>query len=410
MLDTVLHLTIKSLISLYRTSIYNIVSILSHSKKIFFILLKKSHSKIFFILFKKFFISFKMTAAESKVILTTPDDWESFEIHLHREARSLKLLDYLLERKELLPEPIILNMDNYKKGRQQPPILTQTGATLTAAAIQQISQEDDPAEGSSHDVHPQTSQPTDEVLIYSGMTEAAQRAYQFAHGVYLDERKRHERETDMVKKLEDWIIRSTAQHYTDTCCKPTEDVRTWYKMLKKSAILKDSLVRDLAKRNYEAVVKPLRKEPKDYEVWIATWERALDKTKEKGIPAVINPEDWLRDFLKALQPVKPNWVESFYMFQGENVAQGMLSYRDVGNKFRTAVREFDLKSERTRLATGSFLSAVAGSPNQQANEGGSYGVATATCPTGPTFAGRGNQHTKADAPGDRNRWTQAALY
>src|ERR1700740_1800596 len=61
-----------------------------------------------------------------------------------------------------------------------------------------------------------------------------------------------------------------------------------------------------------------------------------------------------------------------------------------------------------RLATGSFLTAVVDLPSQQsqANEqissaDGSFGVATATGPTGPTFAGSGNQHTKADAPGDR---------
>lgn len=349
-------------------------------------------------------------AAETKVILRTPDDWESFEIHLHRQARSLKLLDYLLERKELLPEPTPPNMENYKKSRQHPPI-----TTLTVAATQQTHQEDDPAEGSSRDVqpqpiHPQTSQPTDEVLTYGGMTEAAQRAFQFAHGIYLDQRKRHERETDMIKKLEDWIIGSTAQHYTDTCCKPTENVRTWYTMLKQSAALKESLVRDLAKRTYEAAVKPLKKEPKDYEVWITTWERALDKAIEKEIPAVTNPEDWLRDFLKALQPIRPNWVESFYMLHGDSVEQKILSFRDVGNKLRTAVREFDSKSERTRLATGSFLTAVVDLPSQQsqANEqissaDGSFGVATATGRTGPTFAGSGNQHTKADAPGDRRQ-------
>ena len=343
-----------------------------------------------------------MNTAELKVFLRTPDDWESFETHLHREANSVKLLDYLLGKKELLPEPIIPDMENYKKSRQQPPV-----STATVPNTQQTVQEDDPEQANPQDHRPETSQPTDEVITYGGMTEAAQRAYQFAYGIYLDQRKRHERESDMVKNLEDWIIKSTAQHFTDTCCKPTEDVRTWYKKLKESAGLKGSLARDLVKRTYEAAVKPLRKEPKDFETWITTWERAVDKAQEKGIPAVANPEDWLRDFLKALQPVRPNWVESFYMLHGDNVTEGSLSFRDVGNKLRTAVREFDSKSERT---TGSFLSAVVDLPSQQSQAnrqiptaGGSFGVATATGPTGPTFAGSGDQHTKADAPGDRRQ-------
>jgi hypothetical protein len=96
------------------------------------------------------------------------------------------------------------------------------------------------------------------------------------------------------------------------------------------------------------------------------------------------------------------------MLHGDNVAKGTLSFRDVGNKLRTAVREFDVKSERTRLATGSFLSAVVGLPSQQSQTNdesadGSFGVATATGPTGPTFAGGGGQHTKADAPRDRRQ-------
>ena len=65
----------------------------------------------------------------------------------------------------------------------------------------------------------------------------------------------------------------------------------------------------------------------------STWERALDKAIEKEIPAVTNPEDWPRDFLKALQPVRPNWAESFYMLRhGGSVAQKILSFRDVGHK------------------------------------------------------------------------------
>jgi hypothetical protein len=125
-----------------------------------------------------------------------------------------------LEKKELLPEPIIPDMEKYKKSRQQPPV-----STATVPNTQQTVQEDDPEQAIPQDHRPETSQPTDEVITYGGMTEAAQRAYQLAYGIYLDQRKRHERESDMVKKLEDWNIKSTAQHFTDTCCKPTEDVR-----------------------------------------------------------------------------------------------------------------------------------------------------------------------------------------
>ena len=56
------------------------------------------------------------------------------------------------------------------------------------------------------------------------------------------------------------------------------------------------------------------------------------------------------------------------MLHGDNVTEGSLSFRDVGNKLRIAVRdnrEFDSKSEHTRLATGSFLTAVVDLPSQQ---------------------------------------------
>jgi hypothetical protein len=153
-----------------------------------------------------------------------------------------------------------------------------------------------------------------------------------------------------------------------------------------------------------------------YRITIPTTQQAIqeDNPEQESSQDLYLQTDWLRDFLKALQSVRPNWVESFYMLHGDSVEQKkkkeILSFRDVGNKLRTAVREFDSKSERTRLATGSFLTAVVDLPSQQsqANEqissaDGSFGVATATGPTGPTFAGSGNQHTKADAPGDRRQ-------
>jgi hypothetical protein len=84
------------------------------------------------------------------------------------------------------------------------------------------------------------------------------------------------------------------------------------------------------------------------------------------------------------------------------IAEGTLSFRDVGNKLRTAVREFDVKSERTRLATGLGLPSQQSQTNDESADG-SFGVATATGPTGPTFAGSGGQHTKADAPRDRRQ-------
>lgn len=335
-----------------------------------------------------------MASSDSKVILKTPDDWDSFEKHLHREAESLELLDYLFEKKELISEPIMPIMENYKKPRQAS---ADTQQTIAGDSTSQLS--------------------TEEVTTFGSLSDKAQRAYQFDYSIYQDQRKEYKHERQAVKKLRDWILSATEKYYSDTACEPNEDPRTWYKNLKQSAGLEETLVLDNVHRAYQTATKPLKKQPKDFEIWITTWERAMDKAKKKELPEVARPETWFRDFLNALAVIKPSWVESFRMLHRRNVLTGTLTYRDVANELRTSVRE-EMKPERVKagpFAHGSFLTDVVSQTQQsQMNKehtaivDASFGVATAAGQKGPTFAGKGgDHHTQADAQGDERHSTKA---
>jgi hypothetical protein len=67
----------------------------------------------------------------------------------------------------------------------------------------------------------------------------------------------------MIQKLHEWILIAVPRNYTETCCDPVNDLRTWYKNLKQSARLNKLLARDMVQRKYQAAVKPLKRQPED---------------------------------------------------------------------------------------------------------------------------------------------------
>jgi hypothetical protein len=60
-----------------------------------------------------------------------------------------------------------------------------------------------------------------------------------------------------------------------------------------------------------------------YRITIPTTQQAIqeDNPEQESSQDLYLQTDWLRDFLKALQSVRPNWVESFYMLHGDSVEQ-----------------------------------------------------------------------------------------
>ena len=56
-----------------------------------------------------------MATNDSKILLCTPNDWEDFEQEFLRKANSMKLLDYILGKKELMSKLLMPNLDIFKK-------------------------------------------------------------------------------------------------------------------------------------------------------------------------------------------------------------------------------------------------------------------------------------------------------
>jgi len=92
------------------------------------------------------------------------------------------------------------------------------------------------------------------------------------------------------------------------------------------------------KTRYRAAIEPLKNPPKDIETWVTAWEQAIRQAHEKKLGMVTDPEDWFDDFLDALRPVKPRWVESYELLNREKVIAKSVTYRDVANALRTASR------------------------------------------------------------------------
>jgi hypothetical protein len=211
-----------------------------------------------------------MTDRESTVILRSPDDWEHFQDEFDRRTLNVNLLDYVLESEELMPKPNKPNIGDYKKARQA----TRGVTARTPTPDTQSTLGDEATQGTAG-----------ESLALSSLTESAQRTYHLAYTMFQDQRKIYDQEQKALKEIREWVISAVAKDYADTCCRPREDLRTWYTNLKRLAGLDESLARSLVQSKYLAAVKPLKKLPKNLDPWITDWEKAMEQAQRKELLA-----------------------------------------------------------------------------------------------------------------------------
>jgi hypothetical protein len=75
----------------------------------------------------------------------------------------------------------------------------------------------------------------------------------------------------------------------------------------------------------------------------------------KNIGEFSEPSSWFDDFILAIQGVMPTWITAYRMTKSEDIKNGTLSYRIVGNDFRDQLRAVGKSIEKpAKIAKGSF--------------------------------------------------------
>ena len=266
------------------------------------------------------------TSTDNNVFLTSPDDWEAWELQFQGQAGSKRLWDQILGTKEFLIEPIAPELTSF-----QHPVAT--------------------GSQSGSNGEPEANIP----LSFATLSGKNQKAFQFAYTVYTEEEKRYVAQIASIDKVKEWIRKTVSPNYQRTCCRPIESIKDWYEKLKEHAGISEYEAETETREKYKRATKPISK-PKDIPSWTTAWEQAMAAAQEKGLSAAMNPIEWFDDFMMAVRPVMPNWAESYRIMKKSEVRNKSLTYRTLANDFREAARLLTnaFTCSPTKVAKGSF--------------------------------------------------------
>jgi len=304
-----------------------------------------------------------LTSADNNVFLNTPHEWENWNTQFQGLAVSLSIWDLIEGAEVPLTKPVMPHISSYHKQsarEEREGTVTRTQASATVSSTQ--------------DSEPQESQSiVQPVVTFANLSANNQKAFQFDLNMYQELKKEYNAEVNSIRTLKDWIRKTVAPNYQQTCCKPAESIKEWYENLKENVQFSNKEIKAELRSKYKLAIKPLTK-PKDALNWIMRWEQTMALAQDKNLPVTKDHEEWFDDFMDAVVSVLPNWVPGYRLVKMTDVNENRLSYRTIANDFRQAVRQY-LGSTGTpsKIAKGSFGPAYA---DQIANENAGMDAST----------------------------------
>jgi hypothetical protein len=305
-----------------------------------------------------------LTSADNNVFLNTPHEWENWNTQFQGLAVSLSVWELIEGTEVPLTKPVMPHISSYH--RQSALERETRQATATASSTQ----DSEPQESQST---VQSVGPVAPVITFANLSANNQKAFQFDLNMYQELKKEYNAEITSIRTLKDWIRKTVAPNYQQTCCKPTESIEKWYGNLKHSVQFSNKEIKAELRSKYKLAIKPLTK-PKDALNWIMRWEQTMALAQDKKLPVTKDHEEWFDDFMDAVNSVLPNWVPGYRLVKMTDVNENSLSYRTIANDFRQAVRQY-LGSTGTpsKVAKGSFGPAYA---DQNATENAGMDAST----------------------------------
>ncbi|KAL2801508.1 hypothetical protein BJX63DRAFT_438782 [Aspergillus granulosus] len=229
------------------------------------------------------------------VTLNTQDDWEVWRDQLEALARSKRIWEI-----------------------------------VTGEAIE-ISKPSNPE--SLANTRPATNTQSSTTPLETPSPEHAFMERQFKWNVYLHELKEFEEQQKALADTKAWILRTVKPRVQSNNCNPADSIAQWFENLKKSVGISNFLIREKATKEYKQAIET--PEIGNIHAWLADWEAAMQRGIRWKIAQVITPQDWFNDFLNAVAPLHPTWVESYSIAQQEAVENESISYRKVSQDFRS---------------------------------------------------------------------------
>jgi hypothetical protein len=200
------------------------------------------------------------------------------------------------------------------------------------------------------------------------LTAEARHQYGLMWSIFQHDAKQHEIQRAAVKELKTWILKTVSENYIRTSCPPQEELQTWYKNLKENVGVTDERLKAGVRDRYRKAIIPL-KATKGWDKWITQWETTISEAKAKKIGETTETSSWFDDFAIAVQDIMPTWITAYRMMKTEDIRNGTLTFRTVGNDFRDHLRVIGKSTNKpVKIAKGSFGPAFAGAEEPSADE------------------------------------------
>ncbi|KAN0085177.1 hypothetical protein V8E54_001644 [Elaphomyces granulatus] len=200
------------------------------------------------------------------------------------------------------------------------------------------------------------------------LTTEARQQYGLLWSIFQHDTKQYDIQRAAIKELKSWILKTVSDNYIRTSCPPADDLRVWYKNLKENVGVTDERLKADVRDKYRKAIIPL-KTTKGLDKWITQWEKAMSEAKAKNIGETFETSFWFDDFAIAVQDVAPTWITAYRMTKIEDIRNGSLTFRTVGNDFRDQLRVMEKSTNKpVKIAKGSFGPAFAGAEEPSADE------------------------------------------
>lgn len=246
--------------------------------------------------------------------LSTQDDWEVWREQFEAFARSKRIWDIIIGKTDELPEPE--NPEKAEKSERGPASSTRSSSITPPGNVS---------------------------------PKQAFKERQFKWSIYQHDLKEFEKQQKALADTKVWIQNTVKSRLQSDNCSPAESITKWYLNLEQSVGISQFLIRENAMKAYKQAIRTPK--IRDIHTWLADWESAMQRGIRWKIASTSTPQEWFADFINAVAPLHPTWVESYSIAQQKAVEDESISYRTVSQDFRSRL---GTALSRPKVARGSF--------------------------------------------------------
>jgi hypothetical protein len=305
--------------------------------------------------------------------LAKPEDWNNWNHEFELQVETFSLEPHITNKKPLLPQPEMPDIRK-KKYIKKP-------HAQRHARSQTVDNEEEDEETIQEKNNGQ--------WMMTDLTDSGLKAFNLDLTWYKQLETSYEKQRQCVEKLTKWILQTVSPDYKSTCCIAKTPLWEWHQNLKSRCGLSTTDEKMQLKIAYKNALRPPRN-IKDAYTWIDTWESIMARGLQKGLSDAKDTASWVPDLLQAVQGLMPFWATSFRQFKQEAIADGSLTFREVGNDFRKELTAQN-PQKNARVTKGAFATTYDGDKDHSSEYGDAHTAEDHIPPRRGATVSRGNR-------------------